>query len=94
MKCPTCKTEFQPQPPKIRAIALYDDNSEDDVMLLDEGQDIDALLREWVRLDDELCATGCDPEDWLPFSEFMRSKGVMVIDHKVDSIGNFREDKP
>jgi hypothetical protein len=81
-------------PPKIRMIGLYDDGS-GDVMLLDEGQDIDALLKEWVKLDDQMCQErDKEPEDWKPFSEWMESKGVRIVSFAIENINNFREDQP
>jgi hypothetical protein len=71
MKCPTCGTEVIP---KIRIIRLDDSCT---VLLLDEGQDLDALLTEWQALDTGVVG-------WLPFSDWIRSRGVTVIDTLYD----------
>ncbi len=67
-------------PPRIIKVFPYNDGSQDSVLLLNEGQNFNELFKEFNALDDELCRTGREPEGWKPFSEFLRDKGVVVIE--------------
>ena len=64
---------------KVRLAKLYEDEDADAVeVLLDEGQDFPALYREFNGQDDP------SNEDWLSFTDFMKSKGVKLVECEND----------
>lgn len=66
--------------PKILRLFLYDDGSDDNILILDEGQDFNYLLSTWNKMDREFCDTGVEPEGYLPLSKWLKVQGVTVID--------------
>jgi len=64
---------------KVRIAKLYED---DDCfcVLLDEGQDFQALYSEFNEQD-----APDTNEEWLGFTDFMVSKGVKVLDFEEDA---------
>ena len=49
-------------------------------ILVDDGPDFVALLKEWQEMDDKLCGL-VDPEanGWLPVDTWLESKGVKIL---------------
>lgn len=68
---------------RVRLAYLYHDGETADAVLVDEGQDFDALYREFNRIDQAyLNGTG----EYIGFTDFMESKGVKVIEFQEDHV--------
>jgi len=75
---------------KLRIVMLYGD--EVDAVLIDEGQDFNKLYKEFDKQFRAMCAesdvNGPAHRAWLGFTNFIKSKGVNVIeDYEVNSLG-------
>ena len=70
------------EPLRVR-LAYVDEEDDDPVVLLDEGQDFKALFVEFNRLD-TMYVHG--EGDYTGFTDFMESKGVTIVDHTSHSV--------
>lgn len=69
-------------PPQVLEIYLYRGDSEH-ILVLNEGQDFEAIISEWEAMDHEYVKTGGKkPDNWEPISDYLKHRGVVVIDPK------------
>src|SRR5580704_13949938 len=50
------------------------------LILLDEGQDFEALCTEWCRMDDAFCEGSLPESKWQDIATFLRKRNVTVIE--------------
>ena len=50
------------------------------LILLDDGQDFEALYTEWCKMDDAFCDGALPESKWQDIATFLRTRSVTVIE--------------
>jgi hypothetical protein len=62
------------------AIVYEHADSDSPIIVVDEGQDFDALLTEWAEFDDKVDSGDISEDNAMTLGEFLMAKGVTVFD--------------
>lgn len=67
-------------PGSIDSYRILKSNRTEYLILLDQGQDFDALYREWCAMDDAFCDGTLPESKWQDIATFLRKRQVAVIE--------------
>ena len=66
--------------PVTASYRILKTNRDEYLILLDDGQDFEALYGEWCALDDAFCEGKLPENKWMDVGTFLRKKDVTVIE--------------
>lgn len=67
-------------------------SSEPPLILVDEGQDFEAIYTAWCAQDDAFCEDRIDVSEWDDIVTFLRKHNVTIIEPAaIDELGEFYE---
>lgn len=66
--------------PESQTFRILKANRDEYLIVVDDGQDFDALYTEWCRLDDAFCEGKIPESKWQDVTTFLRKRKVVVIE--------------
>jgi hypothetical protein len=75
--------------PCIRLLHAYGEDRPP-LILLDDGQDFEAIYAKWCQQDDAFCEGLISEKEWRAPEDFLRGQGVVILEPlSVDQLGDF-----